>query len=403
MKFFWSRPSFRDVASAASHDIGARNAIEIFWSRPSFGDVASSTCHDIGAKNAIEIFRSRPKFGDVASAASYDIGARNAIEIFQVDQASEMLRVPLVTILAREKRLKFFEVDQRFEMLRVLLVTIFALEMRLKFFEVDQRLEMLRVPLVTILARKMRFKIFWSRPSFGDVASAASHHYWCEKCDWKFFQVDQAFEMLRVPLVTIFALEMRLNFFQVDQTLEMLRVPLFTILARDSECDWNFLKGPSFGDVASSTSHDIGARNAIENFWSRPTFGDVASAASHDIGARNAIEFFFKSTKLWRCCKCRQWWYLREKCDWKFFEVDQALESFFFFYFFFFFTQARPHSQRGELWSCLVVGLDTLGRPGSRRPHVSSAPRVPLVTILARYSECDWHFSKSTNVWRCCE
>ena len=32
-------------------------------------------------------------------------------------------------------------------------------------------------------------------------------------------------------------------------------------------------------------------------------------------------------------------------------------------FFFFLFTQARPQSQRGELWGCLVVGLDTLGRP----------------------------------------
>ena len=38
------------------------------------------------------------------------------------------------------------------------LVTIMAREMRLKFFEVDQALEMLRVPLVTILAREMRLK-----------------------------------------------------------------------------------------------------------------------------------------------------------------------------------------------------------------------------------------------------
>ena len=60
-------------------------------------------------------------------------------------------------------------------MLRVPLVTILAREMRLKIFQVDQALEMLRVPLVTILAREMRLKIFWSRPSFGDVASAASH------------------------------------------------------------------------------------------------------------------------------------------------------------------------------------------------------------------------------------
>ena len=33
---------------------------------------------------------------------------------------------------------------------------------------------MLRVPLVTILAREMRLK-FFSRATFGDVASAASH------------------------------------------------------------------------------------------------------------------------------------------------------------------------------------------------------------------------------------
>ena len=60
-------------------------------------------------------------------------------------------------------------------MLRVALVTILAREMRLKFFEVDQRLEMWRVPLVTILALEMRLKVFSSRPSFGDVASGASH------------------------------------------------------------------------------------------------------------------------------------------------------------------------------------------------------------------------------------
>ena len=78
---------------------------------------------------------------------------------------------------------------------------------------------------------------FWSRPSFGDA------RYWHEKCDWKFFQVDQALEMLRVPLVTILAREMRLKFFS---------------------------SRPSFGDVANAACHDIGARNAIEIFWSRP-------------------------------------------------------------------------------------------------------------------------------------
>ena len=50
------------------------------------------------------------------TGAGHDIGARNASEIFEVDQALEMLRVALVTILAREMRLKLFEVDQRLEM-----------------------------------------------------------------------------------------------------------------------------------------------------------------------------------------------------------------------------------------------------------------------------------------------
>ena len=98
-----------------------------------------------------------------------------------------MLRVPLVTILAQEMRLKFFEVDQRLEMLRVPLVTIMAREMRLEVFQVDQALQMLRVPLVTILAREMRLKIFWSRPSFGDVASAASHDIGARNAIERFF------------------------------------------------------------------------------------------------------------------------------------------------------------------------------------------------------------------------
>ena len=87
-----------------------RNAIEIFRSRPTFGDVASAAGHDIGARNAIEFFSSRPSFGDVASAASHDIGARETrLKFFEVDQRLEMLRVPLVTILARGMRLKVFQ------------------------------------------------------------------------------------------------------------------------------------------------------------------------------------------------------------------------------------------------------------------------------------------------------
>ena len=240
--------------------------LKFFSSTPSFGDVASAASHGIGARNAIGIFQSRPGFGDVASASGHDVGARNANEIFfEVDQALDMLRVPLVTIL--------------------------ALEMRLKFFQVDQRLQMLRMALVTIFARKMRLKIFWSRPSFGDVASAASHHDWWEKCDWKFFQVHQALETLRVPLVTILARKMRLKFFS--------SWPSFGDVASGAGHDIGarnaieiFWSPPSFGDVASSARHDIGARNAIEILRNRPMFGDVASGAGHDIGARNAIEFF---------------------------------------------------------------------------------------------------------------
>ena len=119
------------------------------------------------------------------------------------------------------------------------LVTILALEMRSKFFQLDQRLEMVRVALVTILAQKMRLK---------------------------FFEVDQRLEMLRVALVTTLAREMRLNFFEVDQALEMLRVPLVTIVAREMRSNV-FSSRPTFGDVASAASHDIGARNAIESFF----------------------------------------------------------------------------------------------------------------------------------------
>ena len=65
----------------------------------------------------LKIFEVDHGFGSVASAAWHNLGARNAIEN---DQALKMCRVSLVTILAREMRLKIFEVDQALEMLRVL-------------------------------------------------------------------------------------------------------------------------------------------------------------------------------------------------------------------------------------------------------------------------------------------
>ena len=68
-------------------------------------------------------------------------------------------------------------------------------------------------------------------------------------------------------------------------------MPLVTILAQEMRSKV-FSGRPSFGDVASGASHNIGARNAIEFFRSQPPLGDVSSAASHDIGARSAIESF---------------------------------------------------------------------------------------------------------------
>ena len=42
-------------------------------------------------------------------------------------------------------------------------------------------------------------------------------------------------------------------------------MPLVMILAREMRLKF-FPSRPSFGDVASATSHDIRARNAIESF-----------------------------------------------------------------------------------------------------------------------------------------
>ena len=57
--------------------------------------------HDIGAGHAIETCNPLRLCG--ASAASHEVGARNAIESFSTKQALEVLRGPLVTILARLK------------------------------------------------------------------------------------------------------------------------------------------------------------------------------------------------------------------------------------------------------------------------------------------------------------
>ena len=180
------------------------------------------------------------------------------------------------------------------------------------------------MPLVTILGREMLLKMFWSWPSFGDVASAVSH------------------DVAARNAIEIFSSRPSFGDFASAAGHD---------IGGRNEIEM-FSSRPSFGDVAGAASHDIGARKAIENFSNRPSFGDVASAASQKIGTRNAIEIFLKSTKLWSCCKCRSsryrrekcdWiflrptklWkccecrfsrYWREKCDWNFFEVDRALE-----------------------------------------------------------------------------
>ena len=61
-----------------------------------------------------------------ASAANHEVGVRNAIEsFFLTKQALEVLRVPLVTILARYMRLKIdiFSTNIK-EILRARLVTL---------------------------------------------------------------------------------------------------------------------------------------------------------------------------------------------------------------------------------------------------------------------------------------
>ena len=118
-------------------------------------------------------------------------------------------------------------------MLRVPLVTILARECDWKFYKVDQRLGMLRVALLTILAREMRLTFFWSWPSFGDVASAA--RYWREKCDWK-----------RPSFGNVASVASHGN--GVRNSIEI------------------FPSQPSFRDVASFASHNIGARNGLVGY-----------------------------------------------------------------------------------------------------------------------------------------
>ena len=65
----------------------------------------------------------------------------------------------------------------------------------------------------------------------------------------------------RVPLVPINNAKNAIEFCFGGQALEMLRAPLVTILRNAIEF---FRSGPSFGDVGSAASYDIGVRNAIQ-------------------------------------------------------------------------------------------------------------------------------------------
>ena len=197
-----------------------------------------------------------------------------------------MLRAPLVTIVAREMRLKFFWSRRSFGVVASATSHEFGTRNEIENFrsrpsfgsvasaarhdigarnavENDQGLEMLRVPLVTIVAREMRLKICWSRPwpSFGDVASAVSHEIGPRNA----IENDQDLEMLRVSLVMVLAREKRLKFFEVDHALEMLRVPLVTILARKLLLKI-FRSRSSFGGVANAAVTILAREMRLKNF-----------------------------------------------------------------------------------------------------------------------------------------
>ena len=69
-----------------------------------------------------------------------------------------------------------------------------------------------------------------------------------------------------MALVTILAREMRLNFFGVDQALEMLRVPLVTILGLEMRLKWTTL--PIFVWV------QLRGRNAVAREFLQSSEGD---------------------------------------------------------------------------------------------------------------------------------
>ena len=51
-----------------------------------------------------------------------------------------------------------------------------------------------------------------------------------------------------------------------------------------------------------------------------------------------------------------------------------------------FFYSSQTQSQRGELWGCLVVGLDTLGRPEVSASSCDTLGRPEVSACLFSYS-----------------
>ena len=84
-------------------------------------------CHDIGAGYAIETCNPL-RLCACASAVNHEVGARlMRLKVFLTKQALEVLRGPLVTILARYMRLKIDIFSTNFkEIFRPRLVTLLA-------------------------------------------------------------------------------------------------------------------------------------------------------------------------------------------------------------------------------------------------------------------------------------
>ena len=172
----------------------------------------------------LKILWSRPSFGEGASAVSNDIGVRNAIENFLKSAMLWRCWECHWSEYWREKCDWFF-FWSRPNFGDAASAAISAGKAIEQFFEVDQALEMLQVQLVTILAQEMRLKFL---NSSWRCCEERKSRYWREKRNWKIFNNPST--CCECLLVTILARDMRLKFY--TKTLEKLRGPLVTTLAR---------------------------------------------------------------------------------------------------------------------------------------------------------------------------